>query len=166
MNSTVYLIFKGLKKTEKNIREHKVTVSLDEDFKLNNETLDELELNCLNWVKLHYTEVDGVRIMAEKGLEEKIGSFTFFSTRRVTDYWSGGTLEVEELFTVKNIVVDKTRERIRINFPYKPNEETRNLIKNIGFSWARTQCRWVRPINTDEKFLTILKVTLERSNAE
>lgn len=42
---------------------------------------------------------------------------------------------------------DTTENRVMFEFPGKPDEETRGLLKSSGFKWSRSRMAWVRMLN-------------------
>lgn len=76
-----------------------------------------------------------------------------------------------ESFSVGDILVELVDGQIQIEFPKKPNETSRNLIKGAGlaFKWSSYSKRWVRKHTASTSnawFLSELKKALENVNYE
>ncbi len=49
-----------------------------------------------------------------------------------------------EAFSIGDIEVELVCGQIQIEFPWKPNEESRLRVKRLAFKWSRYSSRWVR----------------------
>ena len=60
-----------------------------------------------------------------------------------------GVIEEE----TENYIYREDSEIMRIQFIFedKPNEETRNILKNNGFKWAPSQGAWQRQLTSNGK---------------
>lgn len=145
-----------------------------------------------NAIKVLDKETDDLSKEILKGLISQYGYYAIPPERIRAYYWSTShnsaernrlkkRLEVLQKkeengpmeFTVNDsqgneIKVDEDEGRIRVHFPYKPNDETRSKIKSypISMKWSRYATAWVRKIGpgTNEYFKEQLIEALKASD--
>ena len=93
-----------------------------------------------------------------RNAEKRIEKLKAMNTREVTD------------FTINDIQVMEEDGRVKVFFPYKPDQETRTKIKGYGVAlkWSRNNEAWVRKLtpSIDSYFYNSLKTILKNSKPD